>query len=56
MLFFDDDYRNIRDVSGLGVLCVHVKDGLSLNLAKKGLEAYSNRRKDILNISKTYNS
>ena len=28
MLFFDDEMRNIREVSNLGVSCVHVEDGI----------------------------
>ncbi len=28
MVFFDDEYRNIEDVSGLGVKAIHVPDGI----------------------------
>ena len=31
MYFFDDEYRNIEEVSMLGVNCLHVKDGISRN-------------------------
>ena len=31
MLFFDDEYRNIEEVGGLGVRAVHVKNGFSRN-------------------------
>ncbi len=28
MLFYDDERRNLDDVSGLGVTCIHVRNGL----------------------------
>lgn len=28
MIFFDDEFRNIHDVSALGVTCIHVDDGI----------------------------
>ena len=31
MYFLDDEYRNIEEVSGLGVNCLHVKNGVSRN-------------------------
>jgi magnesium-dependent phosphatase 1 len=37
MLFFDDEMRNIREVSHLGVTCIHVPDGLDEGLLHSGL-------------------
>ncbi|KAM9121496.1 magnesium-dependent phosphatase 1-like isoform 2-T2 [Pangshura tecta] len=41
MLFFDDEERNIRDVSKLGVTCVLVPDGMTQALLTRGLEAFA---------------
>ncbi|XP_060112729.1 magnesium-dependent phosphatase 1 isoform X1 [Heteronotia binoei] len=41
MLFFDDEDRNIRDVSKLGVTCIRVRNGMNLSLLKTGLEAFA---------------
>ncbi|EDO30201.1 predicted protein [Nematostella vectensis] len=43
MLFFDDEQRNIRDISHLGVTCILVPDGLSMELFKEGLSKYKQR-------------
>ncbi|XP_030044137.1 magnesium-dependent phosphatase 1 [Microcaecilia unicolor] len=40
MLFFDDERRNITDVSRLGVTCVLVQDGMSLKILKEALEMF----------------
>ena len=40
MIFFDDEHRNIRDVSGLGVTCVLVEDGMSMGVLQEGLEQW----------------
>lgn len=37
MVFFDDDSRNIRDVSKLGVNAVHVPNGISLDIVKQNV-------------------
>ncbi|XP_042333013.1 magnesium-dependent phosphatase 1-like [Sceloporus undulatus] len=42
MLFFDDENRNIYDVSKLGVTCVLVPSGMNLSLLDRGLEAFAN--------------
>ncbi|XP_037499953.1 magnesium-dependent phosphatase 1 isoform X1 [Rhipicephalus sanguineus] len=42
MLFFDDEMRNITDVSKLGVTCVHVKDGMSQEVLDEGLRRFEN--------------
>ncbi|XP_035271181.1 magnesium-dependent phosphatase 1-like [Anguilla anguilla] len=43
MMFFDDDQRNITDVSRLGVHCVLVPDGVTEQLTRKELLAFSQR-------------
>lgn len=37
MLFFDDEPRNIADVSELGVTCVHTPDGVTRGAFESGL-------------------
>lgn len=37
MLFFDDEYGNIVDVSALGVKCVHLLDGLTEAIFKANI-------------------
>ncbi|XP_015676814.1 magnesium-dependent phosphatase 1 [Protobothrops mucrosquamatus] len=41
MLFFDDESRNIRDVSTLGVVCVAVPRGMTLSLLREGMESFA---------------
>ncbi|PSN38966.1 Magnesium-dependent phosphatase 1 [Blattella germanica] len=42
MLFFDDDKRNIRDISRLGVTVIQVpKDGITFSVVNSGLLAFS---------------
>uniref|UniRef100_A0A023FV19 Magnesium-dependent phosphatase 1 n=1 Tax=Amblyomma parvum TaxID=251391 RepID=A0A023FV19_AMBPA len=43
MLFFDDEMRNITDVSKLGVTCVYVKDGMSQEVIDEGLSRFENQ-------------
>ncbi|XP_064467660.1 magnesium-dependent phosphatase 1-like [Ornithodoros turicata] len=40
MLFFDDEYRNIRDVSKLGVTCIHAQHGMSNQILEEGLRKF----------------
>lgn len=40
MLFFDDEYRNIRDVSKLGVTCIHAEHGMSDRTLEEGLRRF----------------
>lgn len=40
MLFFDDEMRNIRECSNLGVECVFVADGLNQTLFQQGLQRF----------------
>ena len=46
MLFFDDEMRNIRDISTLGVTCVHVDEDVGLNYAtlRSGLHEFNSKR------------
>lgn len=41
MLFFDDEQRNIRDVSELGVHCVFVPAGMTTSLFGSGLSQFA---------------
>nr|KAF6501348.1 magnesium dependent phosphatase 1 [Molossus molossus] len=41
MIFFDDEKRNIVDVSKLGVTCIHVQNGMSLQTLNQGLETFA---------------
>lgn len=38
MIFFDDENRNIVDITKLGVKSILVKNGMTLNVLKSGLE------------------
>jgi len=40
MLFFDDEIRNITEVSTLGVCCMHVTQGLSHGTFKEALQQF----------------
>ena len=37
MIFFDDEFGNIEDVSKLGVTCIYVENGLKFDLIKKSM-------------------
>ncbi|KAM9066274.1 magnesium-dependent phosphatase 1 [Sarcophilus harrisii] len=41
MIFFDDEKRNIIDVSKLGVTCIHVQSEMNLHTLTKGLEQFA---------------
>ncbi|XP_004609729.2 magnesium-dependent phosphatase 1 [Sorex araneus] len=41
MIFFDDESRNIIDVSKLGVTCILVENGMSLQTLTRGLERFA---------------
>lgn len=43
MLFFDDENRNIVDLTKLGVLSILVKDGVSHAVIKQGLDKFANQ-------------
>ncbi|MEM9281368.1 MAG: magnesium-dependent phosphatase-1 [Verrucomicrobiota bacterium] len=43
MLFFDDEDRNIREVSKLGVSCLEVRGGLNRSQFELGRERFSSR-------------
>lgn len=41
MMFFDDEQRNIDDVSNLGVVSVYVRDGVSKELVEEGMQIFN---------------
>ncbi|XP_033044383.1 magnesium-dependent phosphatase 1 isoform X1 [Trachypithecus francoisi] len=41
MIFFDDERRNIVDVSKLGVTCIHIQNGMNLQILSQGLETFA---------------
>lgn len=46
MLFFDDEHRNIRNISAIGVTCVFVKEPMSQELLDRGLAMFANSESD----------
>lgn len=44
ILFFDDEMRNIRDVSKLGVTCVLADGGLTRDIFEEGLKLFAKNR------------
>ena len=42
MVFFDDEMRNINEVSTLGVTSIHVPDGMTADLFHDTLRAFEN--------------
>jgi len=44
MLFFDDEMRNIDEVSGLGVTSIFVRDGMTAELFHESLDRHAQRR------------
>ena len=44
MIFYDDEQRNITDVSSLGVTCILVPDGVSEQSFQKGFEIFAFRK------------
>ncbi|XP_063986034.1 magnesium-dependent phosphatase 1-like [Diachasmimorpha longicaudata] len=43
MIFFDDEPRNIRDLTEAGVLSILVKDGVTHEVVKEGLEKFAQK-------------
>ncbi|XP_022904808.1 magnesium-dependent phosphatase 1-like [Onthophagus taurus] len=43
MIFFDDEYRNIDDLTKEGVLSIFVRDGVSWKVINEGLEEYAKK-------------
>lgn len=41
MLFFDDEMRNIQEISALGVTCIHVESGVNRTLFQRAVDAFS---------------
>lgn len=44
MIFFDDEHRNIIDLEYLGVVCVLVKNGMTMKVLMEGLKKFSDTR------------
>lgn len=44
MLFFDDEYRNIRDVGSLGVTCIHAEYGVSKSVIDEGFKTFAAKK------------
>lgn len=44
MIFFDDEMRNIREVSGLGVTSIYVESGMTADLFHGSLDKYALNR------------
>lgn len=44
MIFFDDERRNIDDLTKVGVLSIYVQNGLNKNEIKNGLEKFKSRQ------------
>ncbi|XP_018580272.1 magnesium-dependent phosphatase 1-like [Anoplophora glabripennis] len=49
MMFFDDEQRNIRDISELGVVSVYVKNGVSKKVVEEGKNMFANKS-NVINI------
>lgn len=43
MMFFDDEERNIRDLSKEGVHCVFVRKGVTMKLLKDSLQEFASK-------------
>jgi len=41
MLFFDDEQRNIVELSEKGVTCVYVENGVNMKVVDKGLTKFA---------------
>jgi magnesium-dependent phosphatase 1 len=51
MLFFDDEERNIREVGELGVTCIPVADGITLELLQNGIKQFHLKLSNLQNQS-----
>lgn len=45
MIFFDDEDRNIRDISNLGVVSIFVKNGVTKQVIESGISKYLSTHK-----------
>jgi len=43
MLFFDDEHRNIVDLSKEGVACILVKKGVNMKLVRDALNTFEEK-------------
>lgn len=44
MIFFDDEQRNISDLTKVGVLSILVPDGLTHKVVQEGIQRFSTER------------
>lgn len=45
MLFFDDESRNIYDITKLGVVSILVKNGVTMHVMEQGIQKYIDSHK-----------
>lgn len=45
MIFFDDEQRNIRDISEIGVTSIFVKTGVNQEVIEEGKRKFLEQRK-----------
>lgn len=45
MMFFDDEQRNINEVSKLGVVSIFVEEGVSKHVIENGIRKFQERNK-----------
>ena len=43
MLFFDDEHRNIYDLSRLNVTCILVSNGMTMKVLHQGLQTFAKK-------------
>lgn len=44
MLFFDDEHRNIKDLTKLNVTSILVKNGMTMKALEEGLQVFANKK------------
>ncbi|XP_073973132.1 magnesium-dependent phosphatase 1-like isoform X1 [Rhodnius prolixus] len=52
MLFFDDEHRNIKDLTKLNVTSILVKNGMTMKALEEGLQVFANKKFNSLAISR----
>ncbi|KAK3284815.1 hypothetical protein CYMTET_7559 [Cymbomonas tetramitiformis] len=45
MIFFDNEHRNCKDVSALGVTCVYTPDGMTKRNWEEGLKTFAQKKR-----------
>ena len=46
MVFYDDEYRNIKEIGDIGVTCQQVNNGVTFTAFQNGLEKFVRRRRN----------